>query len=159
MWLHSFLDEEEETGHTWQIACTWIWALRWYVINFALSPKIILTHSFLVGEFIAAREFIGIYSGLLLYSHYSELLGFEFDANDHTFLFDTTRMHTIDATILGSTLKFINHQSAESPKMNCVSKKQFHRGHPSVAYFASRDIQPGEELFSTFVKFVSVSPF
>ena len=80
-------------------------------------------------------------------TYVGELLGLGYDANDHTFLFDLTETVANDATILGSVLKFINHASTFEQGKNCMSRKQYNRGMPSIAYFTTCDVNPGDELF------------
>lgn len=97
-------------------------------------------------EYIEKGQFVGLYIGQLVDTNVAELLGFAYDEQGHTFLFDLTNHTVSDGTYLGSKMKFINHGRGVKEGENLETRKQFHRGNIHLGMFAKRDIKPGDEL-------------
>lgn len=100
-------------------------------------------------------EFLCEYLGERIPSKEADRRGTIYDIKNYTFLFDIcdksnrTEYPTVDALYIGNKAKYINHPNDPANK-NCEPRKWNVMGDPRVGLFATRDIQPYEELFFNY---------
>lgn len=98
------------------------------------------------GENIKKGEYIIEYKGELISQEEAERRGIEYDLRHHSFLFNYSKEHVLDAARKGNKARFLNH----AEKSNCVTLYKFCSGNLKVGLFATRNIEAGEELFFNY---------
>jgi len=100
------------------------------------------------GVFAAERadtgDFVGEYVGELVPHDEAHARGRVYDAMGVSYLYTSTRDVVLDATRVGSRMRYVNHSQARAslvPKLLSVC------GYIRVGLFAARERVPGEELF------------
>jgi len=99
------------------------------------------------GVFAAERadtgDFVGEYVGELVPHDEAHARGRVYDAMGVSYLYTSTRDVVLDATRVGSRMRYVNHSQARAslvPKLLSVC------GYIRVGLFAARERVPGEEL-------------
>jgi len=100
------------------------------------------------GVFAAERasqgDFVGEYVGEMVTHHDAHARGRVYDAFGVSYLYTLTRSLVLDASRVGSRLRYVNHSRVRAnlqPKLLSIC------GYMRVELFALRDLFPGEELF------------
>lgn len=91
-----------------------------------------------------ADAFVGEYVGELVTDDEAEIRGKMYDALRVSYLYDATETVVIDSTRAGSRVKFVNHSAARA---NLYPRSVRISGELRIGLFASRQIEPGQELF------------
>jgi len=118
-------------------------------IQQSLFKRIAIGESFVDGlgafaaETIKESELICEYLGERVPEDEAERRGRIYDDYGCSYLFKLDREHTIDATIIGSAIKFANHSNVNQ---NCYAKVVSVKGEYRIGIYALRNICKGEEL-------------
>lgn len=96
------------------------------------------------GEDIEKNEFIGEYKGEIVTNEEADRRGTLYDMRGISFLFTLNSAQAIDATRMGNKFRFINH-SSKVP--NCSAKVTMANCAQRIGFWATRNLQAGEELF------------
>ena len=119
-------------------------------VQVGLRARLVLgrshTHGF--GVFSAEQadtgDFVGEYVGELVPHDDAHARGRVCDAMGVSFLYTVTRDVVLDATRVGSRMRYVNHSKAQA---NLVPKLLSVCGYIRVGVFAARELVPGEKLF------------
>ena len=100
---------------------------------------------------IAAGSFVVEYTGEIITTDEAERRGAEYDKQGFSTLFDLDAAnadceYTIDATWQCSVARFLNHSCSPNLRQASVWVDTLSLALPRIAFFATRDIQPLEEL-------------
>jgi hypothetical protein len=98
-----------------------------------------------MGEPCRKDEYIGEYVGEVVTTSEAEQRGIIYDKRNMSYLFDVNRLQTLDSTLVGNKLRFINHQP--NPIANVKPRTMFCNTVQRMGMYATRDIAVGEELF------------
>ncbi|CAL8115406.1 unnamed protein product [Orchesella dallaii] len=98
------------------------------------------------GSDIHIKEYISEYTGEVISHSEADKRGFVYDARKHTFLFGLDENYTIDGTILGGKVRFMN----SSLKPNCEPRKMRVNGELRIGFYAIKEIKKGDELFMNY---------
>lgn len=90
-------------------------------------------------------EVVGLYDGVLWSSNLVEAATAVGEALKRTFAFNITKDHDIDATLMGSKVRFANHGRTDD-RRNCEAKEVFIRGEICMALITIRAVKTGEEF-------------
>lgn len=90
-------------------------------------------------------DVVGLYNGVLWSSNLVEAATAVGEALKRTFAFNITRDHDIDATLMGSKVRFANHGKT-GDRRNCEAKEVFIRGEICMALITTRAVKTGEEF-------------
>ncbi|CAK5262025.1 unnamed protein product [Mycena citricolor] len=69
---------------------------------------------------------------------------------DRSYAFDLNETMRVDGTYLGNDSRFINHDDGEH--VNCCAKVLLVNGEHRIGFFATREINPGEEILFSYGK-------
>jgi histone-lysine N-methyltransferase SUV39H len=91
------------------------------------------------------------YVGEVITTEEAERRGIEYDKGGFSTLFDLDAAgveceYTIDATFKCGVARFLNHSCAPNLRQYCVWADTLSLALPRIAFFATRDIEPLEEL-------------
>lgn len=101
------------------------------------------------GEMFRKGELIGPYCGRLMPSELLDQVLRIAQAKKSTYAFNLTHNLTVDAGLVGSKVKFINH--AYNPRdINCVARVERVRGECRICIKANKVIKPGQELLMDY---------
>ena len=100
---------------------------------------------------IPAGTFVVEYTGEIITTDEAERRGAEYDAQGFSTLFDLDAAgadceYTIDATYKCGVARFLNHSCAPNLRQYSVWVDNVSLALPRIAFFATRDIEAGEEL-------------
>jgi histone-lysine N-methyltransferase EZH2 len=103
------------------------------------------------GDNIKRCEFVLEYSGELITTIEAERRGYFYEKRRSSYLFDVATKngelyHTIDATRMGNSSRFINHSSTP----NLVARNMQVNGRKRIGFYSIKDIKIGEELFFNY---------
>jgi len=98
-------------------------------------------------EPVKCGELVGEYRGELLSHEEADRRGKIYDKLACSFLFNLDDSHVVDATRMGTKIKFANH-SEKDP--NLSARIALVNGDHRIALIAGRDIQPHEELYFNY---------
>lgn len=90
-------------------------------------------------------EVVGLYDGVLWSSDLVEAATAVGEDRKRTFTFNLTKDHDVDATLMGSKVRFANHGKAPE-RRNCEAKELFIRGEICMALITTRPVKAGEEF-------------
>ncbi|MCJ1287583.1 hypothetical protein MMC26_006935 [Xylographa opegraphella] len=97
-----------------------------------------------MGEATKKGEYIGEYVGEVISKEESERRGIIYNKRNLSYLFDLNSSQTLDSTLVGNKLRYINHQAP--PYANCQAKTLFCNMVHRIGMFACRNIEVGEEI-------------
>lgn len=101
------------------------------------------------GQNFEKGELIGPYCGRVMQTDAMDRELRVPQAKKSTYAFNLTHEMTIDAGLIGSKVKFINH-SDDAVTINCISKMKRVRGECRIAVVSTRTIKVGEELLMNY---------
>ena len=96
---------------------------------------------------IRPGEFIGEYRGEVVSQNEAERRGKMYDRNFNSYLFNLNSEFVVDATNIGSKMRFINHSAK---KANCTARVVYVCGDHKIGVYALKNIRPGQELFYNY---------
>ncbi|MCJ1438247.1 hypothetical protein MMC27_007635 [Xylographa pallens] len=97
-----------------------------------------------MGEATKKGDYIGEYVGEVISKEESEQRGIIYNKRNLSYLFDLNSTQTLDSTLVGNKLRYINHQAP--PYANCQAKTLFCNTVHRIGMFACRNIEVGEEI-------------
>ncbi|MCJ1385395.1 hypothetical protein MMC17_008518 [Xylographa soralifera] len=97
-----------------------------------------------MGEATKKGDYIGEYVGEVISKEESEQRGIIYNKRNLSYLFDLNSTQTLDSTLVGNKLRYINHQAP--PYANCQAKTLFCNTVHRIGMFACRNIDVGEEI-------------
>ncbi|MCJ1390602.1 hypothetical protein MMC18_003463 [Xylographa bjoerkii] len=97
-----------------------------------------------MGEATKKGDYIGEYVGEVISKEESEQRGIIYNKRNLSYLFDLNSTQTLDSTLIGNKLRYINHQAP--PYANCQAKTLFCNTVHRIGMFACRNIEVGEEI-------------
>ncbi|MCJ1402180.1 hypothetical protein MMC11_005400 [Xylographa trunciseda] len=97
-----------------------------------------------MGEATKKGDYIGEYVGEVISKEESEQRGIIYNKRSLSYLFDLNSTQTLDSTLVGNKLRYINHQAP--PYANCQAKTLFCNTVHRIGMFACRNIEVGEEI-------------
>lgn len=100
------------------------------------------------GEHFSRGDLVGPYNGRLMSSDLMDQALRISQAQKETFAFDAFKDMAIDGGVMGSKMKFINHQ--ETGTNNCIARPERFRGEIRIALKVARAVEPGEEFFFNY---------
>ncbi|KAI9726285.1 MAG: hypothetical protein M1828_001558 [Chrysothrix sp. TS-e1954] len=102
-----------------------------------------------MGEAAKKGEYIAEYVGELVSGSEAERRAVIYHENKAQYLMGLNKVQDLDATYMGNKTRFINNQSSEY-NTNLVCQSMWCNGFIRRAFFATRDIKMGEELFFSY---------
>lgn len=102
-----------------------------------------------MGEPTKKHDFIAEYKGEIVSRDESDRRGVEYHYQAAQYLWGIDNEQDYDATSAGNKMRFPNH-SGDRATINMYCKTKFCNGTWRVGFWASRTIQPGEELFFNY---------
>lgn len=101
------------------------------------------------GQLFRKGDLLGPYCGRVMNSDLLDRLLRKPQAEKSTFAFDLTGDLTVDAGLVGSKVKFINHAD-EKEKINCMARVERVRGESRICIKAIQNIKPGQEFLMDY---------
>jgi len=100
-------------------------------------------------EFVRKGDYVIEYTGEIISDKEAERRGNFYELNKCSYLFDLAFendecLYSTDAFFMGNKSRYINHSSSRA---NLKARALENKGMPKIAFYASCDIYPGEELF------------
>lgn len=113
------------------------------LLGTSLTPN--AGYGLFIGEAVTTGHYIGEYVGELLDHAESERRGELYDPRGCSYLFGLNTHQTIDATVYGNKLRYINHGIGDV--QNCFSRIRLVNGVHRIGFYAAQNLREGEELY------------
>lgn len=101
------------------------------------------------GQLFRKGDLLGPYSGRVMNSELLDCLLRKTQAEKSTYAFDLSRKLTVDAGLVGSKVKFINHADKKE-NINCIARVEQVRGESRICIKAIQNIKPGQEFLMDY---------
>lgn len=100
------------------------------------------------GDYFNRGDLVGLYCGRIMHPDLIEETLRTYQAKRMTYAFSLQDTLTLDAGLMGSKAKFLNH--CEDEGQNCLARMERLRGDGIIVLRASKPVAPGEELMFNY---------